>query len=222
MALQEAAGFGTGRGGQRRLTRLGLGLLAVLLVAWFLSQHLTFTRNPPVPSPTPAQQSSPYPRTEAGGVDAGTAYLMALNGPRQLDPAGLEAYARQIAAPVYANQLVKDLQQGSSQLEAVYGLRTAQQNGVAVAIRPVPLAYQVRSAWNGWSTALSIWWVNFIAVDGVLSPQALYQTSDISLVWENGWRISNGGDTVAGPGPNGDGSQLPDQLRGYREYSHVA
>ncbi len=221
--LNEAAGYPTPGGGRRRLLVAAAGLVLLLLLIWFLSQHLTFAGGATSAATTPRRTTpaAGYSRTEAGAVDAATFYLVTLNGPLVLQPDRLVEFDKGAGSGGYADQLVKDSQDGAANLESTFGLRAAQQRGLAVALQPQPLAYKVTSEWNGWSVSVAVWWIELVAIDGVTSTLALWQTTTLSLVWENeAWHISQAS-TVAGPGPNGDNQQLPEQLRSFQRYRHV-
>jgi hypothetical protein len=197
--------------------------MVLLLLLWFLAHHLTITTGGQ--SAATPDRSAPagagFPQTEAGAVDAATFYLTQLDGPLVLDPDKLAAFERQAGSGNYAEQLVKDSQEAAAQLESTYGLRTAQQRGLRVALQPQPLAYRVTSPWNGWSASVAVWWIELVAIDGVTSTIALWQTTTISLVWDDqAWHITQLA-TEAGPGPEGDNPQLPEQLRDFQRYRHV-
>jgi hypothetical protein len=219
----EAGGYRTGGGGARRLVAIAAAvLIAVLLVAWFLSQHLTLTTTPPVaPRHSPPAPAAAYPRTQAGAVGAATFYLTTLNGPMLLEPEKLATFERQAGSGQYADQLVKDSQDGASRLDSVFGVKAAKDKGVTVVLSPQPLAYKPVSEWNGWSTSVAVWWIELVQLDGVTSMQGFWQTATISLVWEkDSWRISNA-QSDEGPGPGGESNQLPDQLRGFSRYRYA-
>jgi hypothetical protein len=222
--LEEAAGFRSGGGLSRRWYVLGALLLGGLLLAWFLSQHLTITSGgrSTTSATTPTLPAAPgYSRTEAGAVDAATSYLTTIDGPMLLEPDQLAAFERQVGSGNYAEQLVKDSQEGAAQLESTYGLHAARERGLKVALQPEPLAYKLASPWNGWSASISVWWIQLVAIDGVTPTMALWQTTTLGLVWENGnWHISNA-QSEAGPGSNADSTALPEQLTGFERYRHV-
>ncbi len=218
--MQDAAGFATGRRDRRWLWLGGL-LLVPLLLLWFLSQHLTITNGSPSTPRHSAPAGAGFPQTEAGAVDAATFYLTQLDGPLMLDPDRQAELERQVGSGNYAEQLVKDSHDAAAQLEATYGLRAAREKGLTVALQPQPLAYKLTSAWNGWSASIAIWWIELVAIDGVTSTIALWQTTTVSLVWENGGGHISQLLSEAGPGPEGDSQQLPDQLRSFQRYRHV-
>jgi hypothetical protein len=201
---------------------LTAGLVLLLLLVWFLSQHLTVSTGRATTSPR--QSSAPaatFPRTGAGAVDAATFYLTTIDGPMLLEPDRLAEFERRAGSGAYAEQLVKNSQDVAAQMEATYGLRAARERGLTVALQPQPLAYKVTSEWNGWSTSIAIWWIELVATDSVSSTVAGWQTTTLSVVWEGGgWRISNA-ESSEGPGPGGDNTQLPEQLHGYQRFRFV-
>jgi hypothetical protein len=220
--LNEAAGFRTRGSGRRRAVAAAAGLAPVLLLVWFLSQHLSFTTqaNPVAPTPHPAPAGG-FPRTEAGAVDAATFYVTTINGPLLLEPDRLTQFDKRAGSVGYAEQLVKDSLEGAATMESTFGLRAAQQQGLAVVLQPQPVAYKVATEWNRWSVSVALWWIELLDIDGVTPTIALWQTTTLGLVWENGaWHISSA-QTEAGPGPDGDNLQLPDQLRSFKPYRHV-
>jgi hypothetical protein len=220
--LSEAAGYPTASSVRRRLYAIGAALLLVVLVGWFLSQHLSLTTSQPAHvRPSTPGPAAAYPRTEAGAVGAATFYLTTINGQLLLDPDKLGAFENRAGSGQYASQLIKDSQDAGDRMESTFGLRAAKQKGATVVLQPQPLAYKVTSEWNGWSVSVAMWWIELVAIDGAAPTQAFWQTATLSLVWEGGsWRISNAQSDV-GPAPGGDNNALPDQLRGFQRYRYV-
>ncbi len=139
-----------------------------------------------------------FRHSEAGAVDAATAYTVTLNGPMLLDSPALRAAAAAIAVPDYQAELVSQGDKGLQALNSAYGVQGNASAGATPAVKLVPIAYKLES-YSALEARVSIWAVWLIAEEGILAPQQNWLTLQVSLHWlDSDWKLAASG---AHPGP---------------------
>jgi hypothetical protein len=209
------------------LMALALGLLLGRVTA---PQTVQVRTVPLAPGSARMESGVPvgFAHSEAGAVDAATAYAVALNGPILLDPAALRAAAAAIALPQYQAELIGQGDKGLQALNTTYGVQSNARAGATPAVKLVPIAYKLES-YSAIEARVDIWAVWLIAEAGILAPQQNWITLQLSLNWlDSDWKMDASG---AHPGPVPQPPQgavaeqsqlLPAPLTtDYTEYKHV-
>ena len=228
--------------GSRQPRRLGWVIPAAvinmaLVLGFFLgratspAQSVQVRTVPLAPGSTRVESGVPvgYSHSQAGAIDAATAYTVSLNGPMLLDLGALRAAAQAIAAPQFRDELVAEGAKGLQAVNSAYGVQSNAQAGATPAVKLVPIAYKVES-YDPTEARVSMWAVWLIAEQGILAPQQNWITLQISLHWlDQDWKMVASG---AHPGPVPQPPQgavieqsqpLPAPLTGdYTDYTHVA
>jgi hypothetical protein len=208
-----------------------MAVIAGLILGRATAPHTVQVRTVPLaPGSTRVESGVPvgYSHSQAGAIDAATAYTVSLNGPMLLDLGALRAAAQAIAAPEFRDELVAEGAKGLQALNSAYGVQSNAQAGATPAVKLVPIAYKVES-YDPTEARVSIWAVWLIAEQGILAPQQNWITLQISLRWlDQDWKMVASG---AHPGPVPQPPQgavieqsqpLPAPLTSdYTEYSHV-
>lgn len=163
--------------------------------------------------------------TSSGAAAAATAMAAVLSGPAVTQADAYRAAVTAIAAPGHRDALLARADELVAAVDAQLGVVSASGQGATVAVRTVPVSWQVDS-YAGSTASVRIWAVGLVAEDGSLPATAVWATGTFAIEWtHSGWRLDDV-QTVAGPVPQTQqrptvNTTLPPELGAFAEYRHA-
>ena len=146
-------------------------------------------------------ESTGFPRSRDGAVEAATAYGLALDGPLLLDPSSRATLLRDVAADDARADLESTLASGADLIVTNLGLTGDRIRDPGFVWRVVPGGWQLRS-YDGTRAMVAIWATGVVLADGQPLAMPEWRTTEVEVVWErDGWRLV-GFTTTPGPAPS--------------------
>jgi hypothetical protein len=193
---------------ERRRSWLWHGLAALALVALGIgigSRIAAPSGSSPAASTATSAQAAEVPakptrpmrpvRTESGAVAAAASAVELLDGPALLDSARIHRLVDRIAASSARTTLGRAYAQGAVEVRARLAVDSVP--APVVILRSALAGYRVESYKRSAAT-VAIWRVGIVGSGASVQPQQSWRTETVSLVWEQGWRVTSFAST---PGP---------------------
>jgi hypothetical protein len=226
---------------RRRLLHLAVSAAAVLLVVLAVSRLTTSSEadhGPSVDGGTAAEaieahsarpwadvDDAPdigFPRTREGAVAAATAYALALDNPRILDPDHRAQVLDDVAAEASLTELRAVFDEGLALISSQLHLDAEMSDDLDFVWRAVPGGWRV-VAFDRSAATVAVWSAVMAIADGRLLAEPGWRTTEVALVWEReAWRLVG---FQTGPGPDPARAQVEAgsvarQINAFAPYRH--
>jgi hypothetical protein len=164
-----------------------------------------------------------YPRSPEGAVAAATAYGLALDGPEVFDAEHRESVLDAVASAEARDELEATFDAGLDLISTQLGLDVRARSGPGFVWRVVPGGWQLRQ-FDIDRARVAIWAAVVVMADDLLLVEPGWQTTEVTVVWEDGgWRLV-GFQTESGPNPalaSGPGGEpVGRQINTFAPYDH--
>jgi hypothetical protein len=164
---------------------------------------------------------SGFPRTREGAVAAATAYALALDNPRILDPDHREQVLADIAAEASLRELQAVFDEGLALISSQLHLDANVVDDLDFVWRAVPGGWRV-VAFDRTTATVAVWSAVMAIADGLLLAEPGWRTTEVALVWEReAWRLV-GFQTGSGPDPARtlEAGSVARQINAFEPYRH--
>lgn len=164
-----------------------------------------------------------YPRSPEGAVAAATAYGLALDGPEVFDAEHRRSVLDAVAAAEAREELERAFDAGLEPISTELGLDAHAVRDPAFVWRVVPGGWQLRQ-FDRDRARVAIWAAVVVMADERLLAEPGWQTTEVTLTWQDGdWRLV-GFQTEPGPNPllpTGQGGEpIGRQINAFAAYDH--
>lgn len=164
-----------------------------------------------------------YPRSPEGAVAAATAYGLALDGPEVFDAEHRASVLDAVASTEARDKLETTFDAGLGLISTQLGLDMEARHGPGFVWRVVPGGWQLQQFDSDRAT-VAIWAAVVVMADDLLLVEPGWQTTEVTIVWEDGgWRLV-GFQTEPGPNPmlatGQAGEPIGRQINAFAPYDH--